>query len=225
MILTRRPLTVLPQRNMQEKMEWSDPFHYHPERGLYYHEVAPRVFCGTQPRSPTDVETLHSRLGISAVLNLQTDSDMQYWGVNIEDIKRACERLGVQHIRRSARDFDPNSLRKTLPAATKALESALRSHPTGSVYVHCTAGLGRAPGVCIAHRYWFGEASINLDMAYLQLTQIRPCGPKKDAIRGATFDLMDRRQWHEFDHLPQDAWATLNADDKAQIQRVIMERN
>jgi hypothetical protein len=64
-------------RDMQAKMEWTDPFHYHPERGLYYHEVAPRVFCGTQPRSPTDVETLRSRLGITAILNLQTDSDMQ----------------------------------------------------------------------------------------------------------------------------------------------------
>ena len=150
---------------------------------------------------------------------------MQYWGVNIDDIRRACDRLGVQHIRRSARDFDPHSLRKTLPGAAKDLQQALLSQPQGSIYVHCTAGLGRAPGVCIAHRYWFGEASINLDLAYLQLTQIRPCGPKRDAIRGATFDLMDRRQWRAFDHLTQDSWATLNADDQAHIQRVIMERN
>lgn len=25
------------------------------------------------------------------------------------------------------------------------------------VYVHCTAGLGRAPAVCIAYVHWFGE--------------------------------------------------------------------
>ena len=212
---------------MASKMEWTDPFHYHPERGLYYHEVAPRVFCGTQPRSPTDVETLSSRLGISAILNLQTDSDMQYWGVNVEDVKRSCERLGINHIRRSARDFDPHSLRRTLPGAVKALQEALLRNPTGSVYVHCTAGLGRAPGVCIAHRYWFssGESSVQLDVAYKQLTEIRPCGPKRDAIRGATFDMMDHRQWHEFDHLPQDAWASLSDEQKAHIQRVIMERN
>jgi hypothetical protein len=70
-------LSLASLRDMQAKMEWTDPFHYHPERGLYYHEVAPRVFCGTQPRSPTDMETLRSRLGITAILNLQTDSDMQ----------------------------------------------------------------------------------------------------------------------------------------------------
>lgn len=25
------------------------------------------------------------------------------------------------------------------------------------VYVHCTAGLGRAPAVCIAYVHWFGD--------------------------------------------------------------------
>ena len=51
------------------------------------------------------------------------------------------------------------------------------------VYVHCTAGLGRAPAVCIAYMYWFGRR--DLDAAYDHLTSVRPCGPKKDAIRGA----------------------------------------
>ena len=94
------------------------------------------------------------------------------------------------------------------------------------VYVHCTAGLGRAPAVCIAYVHWFGdhhnELSLDLDAgmlsgvgslcvqyssvyatcvvclwssqaclvvraAYKYVTDIRPCGPKKDAIRGATF--------------------------------------
>lgn len=44
------------------------------------------------------------------------------------------------------------------------------------VYVHCTAGLGRAPAVCIAYLYWW--CGMELDQAYQHLTDIRPCGPK-----------------------------------------------
>jgi protein-tyrosine phosphatase len=69
-------------------------------------------------------------------------------------------------------DFDPHSLRATLPTAVAALERARRNH--GRVYVHCTAGLGRSPAVAIAALYWFTD--MDLDTAYMYLTGIRPCG-------------------------------------------------
>jgi protein-tyrosine phosphatase len=51
------------------------------------------------------------------------------------------------------KDFDPWSLRKVLPSAVQALHEAVSQG--GRVYVHCTAGLGRAPAVVIAYLYWF----------------------------------------------------------------------
>ena len=45
------------------------------------------------------------------------------------------------------------------------------------VYVHCTAGLGRAPAVGIAALYWFTD--MQLEEAYSYLTGIRPCGPNR----------------------------------------------
>jgi len=51
-----------------------------------------------------------------------------------------------------------------------------KTFPALRVYVHCTAGLGRAPAVCIAYLYWW--CGMNLDDAYQYLTNIRPCGPK-----------------------------------------------
>ena len=53
-----------------------------------------------------------------------------------------------------ARDFDPDSLRSGLPKAVSSLEWAI-SEGKGKVYVHCTAGLGRAPAVAIAYMFWF----------------------------------------------------------------------
>lgn len=60
--------------------------------------------------------------------------------------------------------------------------------------------------------------------AYKALTAIRPCGPKREAIRAATYDLLDSRGWHEFQHLPSDAYAFLNDDDRARLQHRIRER-
>jgi hypothetical protein len=62
-----------------------------------------------------------------------------------------------------------------------------------------------------------------LDNAYKHLTDIRPCGPNRDAIRGATYDILDDRHFDEFFHLPTDAWAFLNEQDKERLQRRLAE--
>lgn len=89
------------------------------------------------------------------------------------------------------------------------------------VYVHCTAGLGRAPAVCIAYLYWFD--SMDLDAAYKHLTDIRPCGPKRDAIRGATYDLLDANDFAHFDRLPKDAYASLSPEDRHALQYRVLK--
>jgi protein tyrosine phosphatase len=58
-------------------------------------------------------------------------------------------------------DFDPDSLRSQLPKAVSALEWAI-SQRKGRVYVHCTAGLGRAPAVAIAYMFWFENMDVSL---------------------------------------------------------------
>ena len=65
--------------------------------------------------------------------------------------------LGVTIARPSIIDFSPGSLRHQLPTAVRELQQAMQRAAAsgGRVYVHCTAGLGRAPAVCIAWLYWF----------------------------------------------------------------------
>ncbi|KAK6929551.1 Dual specificity phosphatase, catalytic domain [Dillenia turbinata] len=103
-----------------------------------------------------------------------------------------------------AKDFDPDSLRSGLPKAVSSLEWAL-SEGNAKVYVHCTAGLGRAPAVAIAYMFWFCDMDLN--MAYNMLTSNRPCGPNRRAIRGATYDLAKNDPWKEpFESLPENAF-------------------
>ncbi|TYI29313.1 hypothetical protein ES332_A05G307700v1 [Gossypium tomentosum] len=107
-------------------------------------------------------------------------------------------------MRTPARDFDPDSLRNILPKAVSSLEWAI-AEGKGRVYVHCTAGLGRAPAVAIAYMFWF--CGMNLNTAFEALTSKRPCGPNKRAIRGATYDLAKNDPWKEpFENVPEHAF-------------------
>ena len=50
------------------------------------------------------------------------------------------------------------------------------------------------------------------------MTSIRPCGPKRDAVRGATFDLLDGRPHAAFSSLPDVSYAFLNDEDRGKLQ-------
>ena len=122
------------------------------------------------------------------------------------------------------------------------------------VYVHCTAGLGRAPAVIIAYLFWFKDMGLDevscqlrcvschlhcclavclkaiihasvhdCDLqAYKHLTDIRPCGPKRDAIRGATFDLCSGRPAHEFDQLDNGAFCGMSQHERDTLRHRVM---
>ncbi|RLM98977.1 phosphoglucan phosphatase LSF2, chloroplastic-like [Panicum miliaceum] len=147
----------------------------------------------------------HHDLGMDPLSLLRQDKDIEYWGIDFPAILSRCKELGIQHIRRPAVDFNPDSLRSQLPKAVSALEWAI-SQRKGRVYVHCTAGLGRAPAVAIAYMFWFEDMDLNT--AYKKLTSIRPCGPNKRAIRAATYDLAKKDDpWKEpFENLPENAF-------------------
>lgn len=119
-------------------------------------------------------------------------------------------------------DFDKESLRGTLPRAVHHTANAIKAGK--KVYVHCTAGLGRAPATCIAYMFWFCDF-MSLDHAYEHLTTIRPCGPSRDAIRGATYDMLAGGDWHAFYHLDNDAFTTLDKIHKQIVHHKVLQNH
>eukprot|EP00899_Mesostigma_viride_P002512 jgi/Mesvir1/12261/Mv00476-RA.1 len=202
--------------NEAMKSAMLNPYEYHHELGIYYTTILDNLIVGSQPQSPADIDMLVNEEGVTAVLNLQQEEDIRYWGVDIAAVGWRCHELQVPLIRRPARDFDPNSLRAQLPYTVGTLARLLDDGH--KVYVHCTAGLGRAPGVAISYLFWF--QNMTLQSAYDFLTAKRPCGPKKEAIRGATHDVLRQGRWHEFDHLPAHAFVDISHEER----RIIMER-
>nr|GMC61816.1 phosphoglucan phosphatase LSF2, chloroplastic [Ipomoea batatas] len=184
--------------------------------GMNYTLITENLIVGSQPQKVEDIDHLREEQNVAYILNLQQDTDVEYWGIDLPSIVQRCKEIGIHHMRSPAKDFDPDSLRSGLPKSVSLLEWAI-SEEKGRVYVHCTAGLGRAPAVAIAYMFWFCD--MDLTTAYETLTSKRPCGPNKRAIRGATYDLAKNDPWKEpFENLPDNAFEGIADWERALIQ-------
>lgn len=161
---------------------------YRHEDGLNYNRILEGLIVGSCLQTPADADRLADAEGVRTVMCLQEDSDMAYFDLDVAPIRERCAARGdVTHLRHAIRDFDPFSLRRRLPGAV-ALLSQTAAAVGGTAYVHCTAGLGRAPATALAYMWWVH--GIPLDDAYALLTGIRACAPRKDAIREAAVDML-----------------------------------
>ena len=144
-------------------------------------QIEPNLFVGSCPRDAADVERLRAEHGITAVLNVQTDEDMEDCSIDWQTLHEIYERARITVRREPVRDFDTEALRVRLPACVAALRDLLDNDHT--VYVHCTAGINRSPTTVIAylHRCQGWE----LDDALGHVLRSRTCDPFVQAIVAA----------------------------------------
>jgi hypothetical protein len=110
---------------------------------LNWGQITANIVIGICPMAPDDLRRIHSEARVSGVLSLQHDDCLAYWGINYAMMYRTGTGLGLMMERCPIRDFDVPDMRRRLPAAILMLANMLaHGH---RVYVHCTAGMGRAP--------------------------------------------------------------------------------
>ncbi|RWR91947.1 phosphoglucan phosphatase DSP4, amyloplastic isoform X1 [Cinnamomum micranthum f. kanehirae] len=137
---------------------------YRHELGMNYNFIRPDLIVGSCLQSPADVDKLR-KIGVKTIFCLQQDSDLEY----------------------PHQDFDPFDLRLRLPAVVSKFYKAINRNG-GITYVHCTAGLGRAPAVALAYMHWVQGYTLNDANKLLQSK--RPCFPKLESIKRATADIL-----------------------------------
>ncbi|XP_022879257.1 phosphoglucan phosphatase DSP4, amyloplastic-like [Olea europaea var. sylvestris] len=185
--------------NENEKMEKSETYShdmtaamgavltYRHELGMNYNFIRPDLIVGSCPQSPEDVDKLRS-IGVKTIFCLQQDSDLEYFSVDIRAIREYANSFSdIQHLRAAIRDFDAFDLRMRFPAVVSKLHKAINRNG-GVTYVHCTAGLGRAPAVALAYMFWV--QGYKLSEAHNLLMSKRSSFPKLDAIKSATVDIL-----------------------------------
>ncbi|GAB4849205.1 Phosphoglucan phosphatase DSP4, chloroplastic [Ancistrocladus abbreviatus] len=160
---------------------------YRHELGMNYNFIRPDLIVGSCLQTPEDVDKLRS-IGVKTIFCLQQDPDLEYFGVDINAIREYAQGYDeIEHIRGEIRDFDGFDLRMRLPAVVSKLFEAINRNG-GVTYIHCTAGLGRAPAVTLAYMFWV--QGYKLSKAHRLLLSKRSCFPNLDAIKSATADIL-----------------------------------
>ena len=158
---------------------------------LNWGEVTPRLVVGTCPMKPQDVHRIRDEAGVSALLSLQHDACHAYFGIDFAEMLSAASALGLAMARQPIRDFDIGDMRRRLPRAIAALARLQADgHRT---YVHCTAGLGRAPLTVLG--YLTLIEGVDPEYAIRLILAARPGAvPAWEAYHGCIEDLTERHR-------------------------------
>lgn len=146
-------------------------------------QILPQLYVGTFLESVHEIEMLRRHAGVTAVLNLQTDEDIWTGELFGDPLDSLYATSGVKLCRVPVRDFDAIDLQQRLPDCVAALRQLLDDGQT--VYLHCTAGVNRAPTVAIAYLHWC--LGWDLDAAVTHVVEQRDCSPNVEAIRSAVW--------------------------------------
>jgi len=153
--------------------------------------ITPELIVGTCPQEPADLEEIKDSTEVSAVLSLQHDECLAHYGIDFRKMSDEGRRLGLTMERCPIRDFDPAETRRLLPEAIRKLAGLQgRGHRT---YVHCTAGISRAPLTVFG--YLTLVAGLEESAARKMIMNGRPGSvPYWEAYEGAREDLTSRHR-------------------------------
>ena len=137
---------------------------------LKYGCIQPSIYVGSYPASFEDVEFLKIECKVSAILNLQTDTELLWYKMQNIDwltMERYYQACQIEVVRMPILDLNLIDMKNKLKPCAKVLEKLLCS--SKKVYVHCTAGINRSPTVVMAYLHWYGgyelESAIKLVQA------------------------------------------------------------
>ena len=110
--------------------------------------IRPGLIVGEYP-TPGDADWLRDEHGVTAVVCLQDDADLASKCLVLADLRAAYAAAGVAFHHIPVPDGDERNLAARLGEIVTLLGDLRRAD--ACVYLHCNAGLNRAPTVAIAH--------------------------------------------------------------------------
>jgi protein-tyrosine phosphatase len=135
-------------------------------------EIIHELLVGEYPRD-TDIEWLKHDLGVTAVHNLQDDEDLKVNDLDIRTLRNKYEHHGIKFVRTPIQDGSSDEMAGRLKAALDDLHDLVGNNQR--VYLHCNAGLNRAPTLAIAYLRAHRGMSLNEALAHVKAR--RACGP------------------------------------------------
>lgn len=160
--------------------------YYNHSLGMQYSKITEQIFVGSCIQTEKDVKMLSETMGITAVLNFQSESERINWGINSEIINSSCRENNILMVNYPIREVDSLDLRKKLPFCVGLLLRLIRKNYR--IYVTCTTGYDRSPACVISYLHWVQDTPLHI--AHKFITGLHSCRPDRAAIVWATWDLI-----------------------------------
>jgi protein-tyrosine phosphatase len=135
-------------------------------------EIVPNLLVGACPR-PRDLIWLHRRCAVTAIVSVQDDVDLASKGLDAQELARACRDCQVAYHRLPVTDGDAPGLVRQIEPVVSLLHSLIGRGER--VYLHCNAGMNRAPTLAIA--YLHARCGFGLADAREHVKRQRHCVP------------------------------------------------
>mmetsp|Transcript_14764 Transcript_14764/g.14361 ORF Transcript_14764/g.14361 Transcript_14764/m.14361 type:complete len:297 (-) Transcript_14764:36-926(-) len=117
---------------------------------LSYNEITGiNIFIGPYPQNEEDADTMAAG-GVTGVINLQTEIDIDHRGYNWVKLQKHYKSVGITPHHFPIHDFNEEDLKFKLLQGAILLNKMINEEGL-KVYVHCTAGMGRAPALVLVY--------------------------------------------------------------------------
>jgi protein-tyrosine phosphatase len=140
--------------------------------------IRPALLVGEYP-APEDAAWLREAHGITVVVSLQDDADLASKGVVLGALERAYAEQGLAFHRIPVPDGDERNLAARLGDIVRLLSRLVEAGER--VYLHCNAGLNRAPTAAIAWLHL--HEGLSLTAARDEVKRCRHCVPYMRALQ------------------------------------------
>ena len=154
---------------------------------INFDRIEAEIFIGSAPQSSVDVARL-AQLKVTAVVSLQSDQDLKSHRIDWPKLEKNYQHNNITVQRFPIIDFDEVDLGNRLAEPVKALNALLQvGH---RVYVHCNAGICRAPATVLGYLCHFRGMELEQGLEYIRANRPQ-VNPYRSAVKKALEQLKE----------------------------------
>lgn len=132
---------------------------------INFSRIEADIFVGSTPQTSVDVSRLE-KMKITAVLSLQSDDDLKLYGIDWKRLQSSYQYSDIAVQRFPIIDFDETDLANKLVHPVQALNDLMVRGCR--VYVHCNAGVCRAPATVLGYLCHYRDMSVEQGLDYIR---------------------------------------------------------